>query len=495
MTLHPVPYDADDFDLLDDEQPDDGNRPAKASTADKLVRIARDRYTFHSSAEGDYFALPSDGPPVPVMLRGTSSSLRGTLAGAYLTDYDKAPTAQALTDALLVCEGWAMQGEPVPLYQRVARTRNGIVLDLGMAGDARCVIVTPDGWHVAEQPPAGVLFRRTKLTSSLPQPTHDGDVRELRHYLHVDDDGWALLLGWIVACLFPQIPHPILALSGEQGAAKSTTARMVLGITDPSPAPLRRAPRDDEEWMHYCRTSHALAVDNISSIPPWLSDALCRASTGDGIVRRMLYTDSDVIVFAFRRCVILTGITISAVQGDLIDRLVNVELSRIDEAHRRLDSELSDEYEAARPAILGGLMGLVSHVLRHLPDVHLPGYPRMADYAAVLAAVDVATDTGCLDAYTRMYANAFEDACESNLVAHAVVTFMDGRESWTGTATGLHEMISPTMPPKGWPRTAHHFSNDVFRAQTILRAAGITLDRTRTHGGTRYLTLTRTGES
>jgi hypothetical protein len=37
-----------------------------------------------------------------------------------------------------------------------------------------------------------------------------------------------------------------------------------------------------------------------------VSDTLCKAVTGDGIVERALHTDDDINIITFRRCVILT---------------------------------------------------------------------------------------------------------------------------------------------------------------------------------------------
>ena len=480
------------LDTIHVSEPDDSNENTpKRSIADKLVDIAADRFEFNTSLEGDAFALPIAGPRVPLMLRG-GGSLRGALAAAYLKDHGKAPTSQGLADAMLVLEGFALDADPVPLFQRVARIDDTVVIDLGRPGSAACIVITPEGWAVTDTPPAGVLFRRSKLTAPLPLPALPGDLGALRRLLHVDDSGWALIVGWLVAAFIADLPHPVLRLGGEQGASKSTTAKMLLGLIDPSPAPLRRSPRDDEELLHYMRTSHALAIDNVSAIPLWLSDALCRASTGDGIVKRQLYTDSDIVVYAFRRCVILTGIAVSAVQGDLIDRLVSVDLERIDEEHRRLDSAVTAEYEAVRPQVFAALLTMVSSVLRVAPQVKLSGLPRMADYAHILACIDDVYDLGAFDSYMRMYDTAFEDAIDGNLVAHAVVEFMTGRTEWTGTASELHEMMTPSMPPKGWPRTVHHFGNDLTRAQTILRAAGLEFARSRRAGGVREITLTRT---
>ena len=46
------------------------------------------------------------------------------------------------------------------------------------------------------------------------------------------------------------------------------------------------------------------------------------------------------------------------------------------------------DYDEARPAILGGLLNLLSAALRELPEVELDVLPRMADYARILAALD-----------------------------------------------------------------------------------------------------------
>ena len=57
-------------------------------------------------------------------------------------------------------------------YLRLARHDDRIVIDLGTA-DGRCVIVGPGGWRPRAGSP--VLFRRTALTSVIPDPVRDGD--------------------------------------------------------------------------------------------------------------------------------------------------------------------------------------------------------------------------------------------------------------------------------------------------------------------------------
>jgi hypothetical protein len=73
-----------------------------------------------------------------------------------------------------------------------------------------------------------------------------------------------------------------------------------------------------EAWAVAASGLLVVALDNLDVVPAWLSDALCRAVTGEAVVRRALYTDSGLSVIAFRRLVILTAIDAGAMRGDLV---------------------------------------------------------------------------------------------------------------------------------------------------------------------------------
>ena len=131
------------------------------------------------------------------------------------------------------------------------------------------------------------IHSRSGAMKALPDPVRDGDgLERLAELLNMSENGFHLLVAWLVAAFIPDLPHPILAFRGEQGTGKSKAAQMVIGIVDPSGAPKRTAPRDVKSWATQAFNSWALCLDNVSYIPDWLSDALCRAVTGDGIVDR-----------------------------------------------------------------------------------------------------------------------------------------------------------------------------------------------------------------
>jgi hypothetical protein len=77
--------------------------------------------------------------------------------------------------------------------------------------------------------------------------------------------------------------------------------------------------------------SRLLALDNMSHLPDWASDSLCRITTGAGFATREMYSDTEETLFNVICPVIINGIDEVMTRGDLIDRTVVVELAQIPE--------------------------------------------------------------------------------------------------------------------------------------------------------------------
>jgi len=463
--------------------------------ADDLVAIALERYRFGIDDNGDSFAVSADERCVVMTLRGRQSSLRAELASAYYASTAKVPTSNALADALKVIEGSCREAVPEPIYLRLARIAGDIHLDLGLQ-DTRekesFVWIKADGtWQLS--PIAPVLFRRTNLTSPMPMPVAGGDIGLLRELVNLSESNFRLLVGWLIAGFFEDIPHPVLVIGGSQGTGKSTLTRIVIGLVDPSQAPLWSTPRSEHDFAVTANESYCIAYDNLSGLPSWLSDALSRAVTGDGHVRRSLYTDGDVTVSHYRRMIILNGIDPGVVRGDLIDRALFAELRPISSGQRRLDRDVQRAFRRAQPEILGALLDLTAMTLMTLRSVSLDAPPRMADFAQILAALDQASGWHTYDTYTKKIHDARSDSVESDLVAGAVVTFMEHRDLWSGTASELMEAVYPKAPGREWPTTPSALSIRLHRAEPALEAVGITVCRDRT-GGARTIEIKRDSE-
>jgi hypothetical protein len=289
----------------------------------------------------------------------------------------------------------------------------------------------------------------------------------------------------------PDIPHPVVALTGEQGSAKSTAMRLLAWLLDPATPQVRQPPRDLETWTVAAAGSYVVGLDNLSSLPDWLSDAICRAVTGDGLVKRALYTDDSLAVLAFRRCVLVNGIAFAQLRGDLVDRLLPVECALISEDRRRDEAELLGFFQTAWPAMLGGLLDLATRVLAVLPEVHLERRPRMADFARLVAATDHVLGTDALTAYLEVRRRTATELLEGDLLAAAVKRLALERGSWEGTAGELLAALTPEPPPKGWPATPQGMAARLKRAAPALRLTGVHVAHLgpRGHGGSRTWTL------
>jgi hypothetical protein len=461
----------------------------RESVASQLIALAQDGTSelWHNGDAG--FASVRSGDHVEhVAIRGRA--FRSWLARRYFLHTRRAAGDQALRDAVATIEGIALYDGPEhKTAVRVAEYDGAIFIDLCDA-QWRAAKVTAGGWEIAPRPP--VRFIRSAGMLPLPAPERGGTVKELRRFVNVaSDEDWALLAGFLVCAMRPSGPYPVLVLTGEQGSAKSTACRLVRALVDPNEAPLRAEPRDTRDLAIMANNSWMVAIDNVSSLPRWLSDALCRLSTGGGFSTRALWTDDEERLFAAQRPVLLNGITDFVTRGDLADRAIGIFLPRIHEAARRMERELWSEFNAARPRLLGALLDAVSCALRRLPETRLPCLPRMADAVIWATAAEPALDLAD-GAFLAAYSGARESAAEAVLEASLIAPYLSALAAaggWVGTASALlsrlEELAGDAARRPGWPKRPHNLSSELRRLAPELRRAGVVVDFLRSGGRNR----------
>src|SRR5690606_33360793 len=240
-----------------------------------------------------------------------------------------------------------------------------------------------------DNPP--VRFRRPRGLLPLPAPRRGTSIDKLRPFVNVaSDNDWRLLVAWLVMALRPTGPYPILVLQGEQGSAKSTTLRVLRSLVDPSLASLRTSPRSEQDLAIAASNGWVIGLDNLSGVPPWLSDALCRVATGGGFATRQLYTDDEEALFDYQRPVAINGIDDLATRHDLADRAIILTLPPISDEERRTEADFWREWEEVRPGVLGALLDGVAVAMGRVNEIHLLSKPRMADFAVWATAAEVA---------------------------------------------------------------------------------------------------------
>ena len=201
--------------------------------------------------------------------------------------------------------------------------------------------------------------------------------------------------------------------------------------------------------MIAANNSWCMAFDNLSHVPPWLSDALCRLSTGGGFATRELYTDQDEIIFDSQRPLLLTSIEEVASRSlDLLDRCLIIWLPPIPDERRRSEAELFEAFRKVRPQVLGALLDAVAVALRRLPSVKLAGLPRMADFALWAAAAETAFGwpTGTFAAaYQDNRASANDVALEAPVIAQPLLDLLSPKGHGSGRRRA-------PQGPRGSPR-------------------------------------------
>lgn len=470
------------FDVTDDG--DDGTATGShdGSQSQRLIDLATECMTdsFHTADGTAYVVVPVDGHAEVLNLR--AKPFRALLYKLSYQEFRKPPGVQALQDALAVLEARALfEGPERPVHVRVAEHAGRIYLDLADEG-WRVVEIEGDGWRVLDRSP--VMFRRPKGLAPLPVPVHGGELDELREFVNVDDSDWPLLVGFLLACLSPWGPYPALVIVAEQGAGKSTQARLVKSLVDANLAPLRSAPRDERDLMIAASNSWVLAFDNLSGLSPMLSDALCRLSTGGGYATRELYTDVEETILDAMRPVILTGIDDLATRPDLLDRSIILSLPHISKNRRLSEREISKGFASVRPRVLGALLTAASHALKTLPHTKLRDKPRMLDFATWVVAAEPATGLvpgAFMQAYNENRTNANGLVLDVNSMARVLEEFARRRGEWRGTAGELLAELTQladvgTRGHRAWPKSASSMAQKLRRVAPNLRECGIAID-------------------
>jgi hypothetical protein len=450
-------------------------KPGKSSQATELVALAAACTLWHTPDEDAWATFPVNGHNEHANIR--TKAFRRWLVRQYYERHHSTPGSQAVQDALGVLEGRAVHdGEEHPVFLRIAEDNGHVYLDL-CNEQWQVIEIDATGWRIVSDPP--VRFKRAKGMLPLPLPEAGGSLEELRPFINVSDEDWILVKAWLLSAFSPKGPYPLLELHGEQGSAKSTAARFLRGVIDPSTVPLRRTPKEEKDLIVSSAAAWLQVLDNLSHVPPWLSDALCRLSTGGGLADRELYSDGEVFLVDVQRPCILTGIEDLATRGDLLDRTMPLALIQIPNEARISEKRLKEDFERVQVRVLGALLAAVSCALYNLPTTKLASLPRMADFALwVVAASEKLGFTAeeFLDAYAGKRDELHEAVIASNLVAQLVKRLV-AAAPFKGTAQALLTSLEITADEKEkkskfFPISARSLSNALRRIAPNLRSVG-----------------------
>lgn len=485
-----------DIDDLTATPDDDGGND---STAAQLIDLAVNNGSLFFDEKSDKGFLSTGIDGVIHTLAIGSKPFIEWLSFAYYkkTQLDSGGLGHSATEAAIKQASFALsgiakhEGEKQHVHLRVADHNGGHYLFMG--DDRLQVIeVLPGGWRIIEESP--VKFWKPSSMAALPTPQPGGDLSRLWDFINVPEPDRLLVLAWVLEALRVETPKPILALSGLQGSAKSSTQKKIRQLIDNNAVNLRASPKSIEDVFVSAGCNWLSSFENISHLSANMQDALCTLATGGGFAARTLYTNDEETIIEVKRPVIINSIPRVITAQDLTDRAICIELQPI--AYRE-ESELNAEWEQAKSSILGGLLDLFVRTLAQLPKVKLDRPPRMADFTRLGEAMAQALGYAP-GAFDKLYkANRYESiatALESSPVGVAIRELVDNHQGFSdtvfyGTVKSLYDTLSLDYKhhADSWPRSPRGLSEVLKRQSPALHSLGIEIiqstQRERTENG------------
>jgi energy-coupling factor transporter ATP-binding protein EcfA2 len=427
-----------------------------------------------------------------------SAAFRDWLTSAFYNEFEIAPSPLAYRSAIRVLEARAKHGDfpSQKLDRRLgfegdSYAPSRIILDLANPS-GQVLEMDSHGWRIRDN--MNHSFRQSISTLALPrplaplgdQPTPDqSPLDQFARLFLLDNSARARVAAWLVNALRPGGPYPILVLQGPSASGKSTLARALRALIDPSPALVRRFPDRDEELPAYAFENWILAFDDAYHFSAKIADALRAVSSGD-VIRIPQPDLRDALEIEVARPIILAaphddGQIAWTPPRALSHRTVTLQRPQI----RRPQPERAiwSEFESLRPALLAALAQAVVTALHRIRDIDLANVPRFLDSAYWCAAAAPAlgfTEEKMVEAIsdpTAMWIG-------SDPLRDALRTFLPCAAIWTGDATTLLNQLRAVAPRAALPATPKGL------AQMLPGIFGFRVERTRTEHA-RTLTITR----
>lgn len=467
------------------------NTVNKQTNAQTLVNIFKKANIVRDDAKQVYIAAI-----IPSKINKVTPLVSGFTQGWLLDEFFKArgtfPSQSDTTSSIGHADFLAQQQPSIGnVFFRFGFANNNHYID--MCNDADEVIeISNSNWNILQKSP--VYFREFETQRALPTPSKNGDAFGIFNYLNIEQEEDKILL-LPTLCTFPlaNITKPIIGLLGDQDSGKTTTARMIRRLLDPSdPAENDFHPTKQNLCLVFYHNAVPL-FDNLSAISQTVSDMFCRAYSGTGFQSRKLYTDYALISFSYKRSFIFTAINPPTEAKDFNARTITIQLSQIAGSCQIGDEKLFEQFDQDMPNILGGMLDVLVEAKRIAPGLNLPWKPRWADAFQYAAAAAEVLGYG---------ANRYLKACRDNIAARttqgpsqvaahskqepaleAILSLMSAqRGKFEGTTSNLLTAIAPHCPSnlgpaaaKNWPDSPEKLGIALRRIKAALEEADVAM--------------------
>lgn len=373
-----------------------------------------------------------------------------------------------------------------------------LVLDLGR-NDNKCVYIDQNGWDFFDN--HEIYFYRPSKQVPQIEPLKEVNIQNFLNtfkglWNFSSPNDYLLLLAQILffykKSLGGDTTIPMALFIGEQGSGKSTAAKWMKSLIDPTNKELLIYPRSLDDIYVLAKNSHVIAFDNVSFIPNDHADIFCAMATGVGYTKRKLYTDSEEQSFDAHKPIIVTAIDYPTHRSDFLERCIVYDFVPFEEKNRTAETELNKHFALIKSSLLGGILTLLSKVLMIYGKQKISKLPtRMGTYyqfgLALEELLDLPSDT--FDSALKNNQNRVsKHHLSTDDLVNSILDYLRGRrtvdnpypEIINTPSAILEELKNLSLNPSILPKTAAGFSNHLNRISKYLKVIGITINRRRT---------------
>ncbi|WP_243313861.1 hypothetical protein [Fundidesulfovibrio agrisoli] len=402
------------------------------------------------------------------------------------------PAPTSVKSAIRIATHQGKANPPEDVFLRFGVLNDVHMLDLrsslGMVAE-----VSPTGWKLTTTP--RVNFLRPDGGLEIAAPSYSGNYLRILDYLNLDEDGKLLTLPSMPVLMMVNLERPIIQFIGKHGSGKSTVAKRYRKLMDPACPEVNDAKAEKRELALLLNDNAMPVLDNLTSLPKFVSDFYCAAFSGGGVQFRAHYTNAGVYRLHYRRGLVITAMELPTLAPDFLDRSIIVDMNRVKVFEPGSGAELEDMFEQDRPKILGGMLDILVEAKKMLPKVTVKNLPRFTDFARYGAAIAEILGYGgqrYVDAIhaskqgptQQARANADPVAAAFIDLAKSGVPFSGGSEDLL-SALGRYKPRSISSRAK-WPENAIQLGKAILDVKDELAEQGVLLETKNSKKGRRY---------
>ena len=454
---------------------------------DQLIHHFRNQeiHLFHDQNQKAFVAYRE--PHGRIIEEVRSKFTRVRLAHVSNMNMEEAVSEQSIRTALNSLEATAIEeGEEHELSFTVAEYENVFFHDLR---EGRAVQITSERYDVLNDPP--ILFRKSPHFTPQVEPVsfeeaEVTDLWELPRLLNLkDEDNEILFILDLVAGLVPDIDKTISILHGSQGSGKSKAMEFKKRLLEPTNRHgelLNGSGINEEDFSVNSSQEMLLCYDNLTSLPIWFSNALCRFTTGGSTQKRARYTQDELHFSTSHGIAMLNGINLVANQPDLLDRSVIYELEPIEDDLKLTESDLDASFEAIKSRLLGSMYKALVFARVGFYKLDIRPIHRLTDWQKWITAIGHALGLSEEEINKALRNNRTlqnSQAIDASVIAQPLIDFIDEKGRFEGTMGALVDQLQDFLPdqtPKGFPDRANQFSRRLNEIKPDLKREGITVE-------------------